>query len=108
MTFGVVSRAGGELVHRVGKLSGAPPTVCALHEQLLDHVDLRRLSFVPDAATAERAVAAGSATAAYLLPATRVERVWKVVRGRSRLPEKSTYFWPKPRTGMIMRPLDPV
>ena len=28
-----------------------------------------------------------------------------VERGE-RLPQKSTYFWPKPRTGMVMMPLD--
>jgi uncharacterized protein (DUF1015 family) len=28
-----------------------------------------------------------------------------VARGE-RLPQKSTYFWPKPRTGLVLRPLD--
>jgi uncharacterized protein (DUF1015 family) len=27
-----------------------------------------------------------------------------IARGE-RLPQKSTYFWPKPRTGMVMMPL---
>ena len=28
------------------------------------------------------------------------------VDGGERLPQKSTYFWPKPRTGVILMPLD--
>ena len=31
----------------------------------------------------------------------------RVVERGERLPQKSTYFWPKPRTGMVMMPLDP-
>ena len=42
-------------------------------------------------------------TSAYLLPATTVERIRGVVDSGRRLPEKSTYFWPKPRTGMVFR-----
>jgi uncharacterized protein (DUF1015 family) len=106
MTVGVVSRDDGEIVHRIATLSGTPPAVFALHERVLDHLDPSRLAFVPDAAAAERAVATGEAVAAYLLPPTRVDRVWSVVRSQRRLPQKSTYFWPKPRTGMVMRPMD--
>ena len=43
---------------------------------------------------------------AFLLPPTRVERVRSVIRAGGVLPQKSTYFWPKPRTGMVLRPLD--
>jgi uncharacterized protein (DUF1015 family) len=28
-----------------------------------------------------------------------------VVASGGRLPQKSTYFWPKPRTGLVLRPL---
>jgi uncharacterized protein (DUF1015 family) len=64
------------------------------------------LRFVPDCVLAEAAVMAGDAETAYLLPPTRVQRVWDVVAGGGRLPQKSTYFWPKPRTGMIIRPFE--
>jgi len=29
-----------------------------------------------------------------------------VVAAGARLPRKSTFFWPKPRTGMVIRPHD--
>src|SRR5207245_885438 len=36
VTFGMVSNEDGESVHRVASLTGPPPTVCALHTQVLD------------------------------------------------------------------------
>jgi hypothetical protein len=109
VTFGMVGNEDGGLVHRVASLTGSPPTVCALHAQVLDPAKAgpANLRFVPDSVAAEWAVVSGEASVAYLLPPTRVERVWEVVRSGRRLPEKSTYFWPKPRTGMVVRPLHP-
>jgi len=104
-TYGTVAAEEGEIVHRVLALEGAPPTVCALHEGLLDRHDLR-LGFLPDAVAAERAVMDGSASIAFILPPTTVERVRRVVEGGGRLPQKSTYFWPKPRTGVVLRSFD--
>ena len=94
------------MVHEVGRLGGRPPTVCALHEQILDREKGLKLRFIPDAVAAEEAVLRGEAAVALLLPATRVDRVWRVVRTGQKLPHKSTYFWPKPRTGMVLRPLE--
>jgi uncharacterized protein (DUF1015 family) len=105
LRFGATWQEDGGLVHLVGRLTGEPPTVAALHRQLLDDLagDLR---FVPDAALAEAAVRAGRADVALFLPPARVETVWAVVARGDRLPQKSTYFWPKPRTGLVLRPLE--
>ncbi len=105
--IGSVRLEDGEAVHEVGQVLGGSPAVCALHRQLLDAVDPSSLRFVADAVAAEEAVLAGQAAAAYLLPPTEVDRVRSVIAGGERLPQKSTYFWPKPRTGMMIRPLDP-
>ena len=53
------------------------------------------------------AVAAGEATAAAVLlrPAT-VEQIAAVSHGGERMPPKTTFFWPKPRTGVVYRRLD--
>jgi uncharacterized protein (DUF1015 family) len=107
LTYGVIRLEDGEVIHRIATLAGAPPTVRALHDQVLDRLDGARLRFVPDAVVAEEAVRTGSARAAYLLPPTRVERVRSLIEGGGRLPLKSTYFWPKPRTGLVIRPFDP-
>jgi uncharacterized protein (DUF1015 family) len=80
--------------------------VAALHRALLDGMRLEELRFVPDAALAEAEVREGHADLALFLPPARVENVRAVVAGGGRLPQKSTYFWPKPRTGMVIRALE--
>ena len=64
------------------------------------------LRFTADPAVAIASVVEGRAVASYLLPPTTPERIRDVVARGERLPQKSTFFWPKPRTGMIIRPLD--
>jgi uncharacterized protein (DUF1015 family) len=105
LVYGVAAHEEGELVHKVARLSGSPPTVCALHEQVLDALD-PDLLFTPDAVEAEEAVRDGRAVAAYFLPATTSSRIRSVIERGDRLPQKSTFFWPKPRTGLLIRPLD--
>jgi uncharacterized protein (DUF1015 family) len=88
-------------------LAGEPPAVRALHRDLLDgRVPPDALGFTPDAVEAVAAVRAGTAVGAYLLPPTTPDRIREVVERGERLPQKSTYFWPKPRTGMTLMPLD--
>jgi uncharacterized protein (DUF1015 family) len=106
LRFGAAIRADGGLLHLVGRLEGEPPTVAALHRALLDDLPgVREVRFVPDAALAEAAVRAGDADLALFLPPARVANVRSVVASGGRLPQKSTYFWPKPRTGLVLRPL---
>ena len=107
MTVGVVTHEAGGLVHRVATLEGDPPTVAALHDLVLgSEADGGSVRFTPDAAVAEAEVRAGTATAAYLLPSTTTDRIRAVVQRGERLPQKSTFFWPKPRTGVVMRALE--
>ena len=107
LRYGTVTKIAGTVTYRVHRLRGHPPTVLALHEQLLDRVapgDALRFTHV--AADADTAVRDGSAIAAYLLPGTTTDRVRAVIERGDRLPRKSTFFWPKPRTGMILMPVD--
>jgi uncharacterized protein (DUF1015 family) len=106
LVYGTASTEEGALVHRVADLSGTPPTVCALHQQVLTGPD-GGLRFTPDAVEAEWAVRRGEAVAAFFLPATDAARIRAVVDRGERLPQKSTFFWPKPRTGLVMRSLEP-
>jgi uncharacterized protein (DUF1015 family) len=105
LVYGVVLQEDGVLMHLVAELDGTPPTVSALHAQRLDGDDVE-LRFTPDAVDAEEAVRTGEAVAAYLLPPTDASRIRDVIDRGERLPEKSTFFWPKPRTGLVLRPLD--
>jgi uncharacterized protein (DUF1015 family) len=105
LVYGIVSREDDELVHRVARRAGEPPTVCALHEQVLTGPE-DALRFTHDATEAEDAVRRGRAVGAYVLPATNASRIRAVIDRGERLPQKSTFFWPKPRTGMVIRPVD--
>jgi hypothetical protein len=54
---------------------------------------------------ARAAVATGQADAAVLLRPVTVDEIGAVGRGGVRMPAKTTFFWPKPRTGMVIREL---
>ena len=100
--------AEGELDLRVRRLQAEPPTVRALHAEILDgRCPPGSLRYLPDAEEAVATLRRGDAVAVYLLPPTTPERISAVIERGERLPQKSTYFWPKPRTGMVMMPLDP-
>jgi uncharacterized protein (DUF1015 family) len=48
-------------------------------------------------------VANGRADAALLLRPAAVEQIASISRGGVRMPPKTTFFWPKPRTGLVLR-----
>lgn len=106
LRVGIVRRSGADVELSMRELTGEPPTVRALHETLLDAIPPGSLRFTPEAVEAVAAVTTGEAVAAYLLPPTTPDRIRKVVERGERLPQKSTYFWPKPRTGVVLMPLD--
>jgi uncharacterized protein (DUF1015 family) len=87
-------------------LAGGPPAVRALHDELLDDIApgdaLRFTHSAPDALAAVRD---GAAVAAYILPPTTPERLRAAMESGERLPRKSTFFWPKPRTGLLFMPV---
>jgi uncharacterized protein (DUF1015 family) len=59
-----------------------------------------------DAASAVAALRNGEAQAAVLLRPVTVEQIGEWAHARRRMPPKSTYFFPKPRTGMVFRPVE--
>ena len=48
----------------------------------------------------------GDAQAAVLLRPVTVDQIAEWAHERRRMPPKTTYFSPKPRTGMVFRPLE--
>jgi uncharacterized protein (DUF1015 family) len=54
---------------------------------------------------AQAKVLSGDAQAAFLLRSTRSEQVSDVANAGDKMPQKSTYFYPKLATGMVIRPL---
>jgi len=70
--------------------------------ELPDH----ELTFANSWQDAVAAVGADVAQAAVLLPPVRIDQIGDWARAGRRMPPKSTFFHPKPRTGMVFRPLD--
>jgi uncharacterized protein (DUF1015 family) len=105
-TYGTVVLDAGAPRFETHRLASGPPAVRALHDEVLDlAVPTDAVRFTHRADDVVAAVADGSAVAGYLLPPTTPKRIMAVAATGARLPRKSTFFWPKPRTGMLMMPL---
>jgi uncharacterized protein (DUF1015 family) len=63
------------------------------------------VQYTRDAQKALDAVQAGEAQVALILNATRVRQICDVAIADDRMPQKSTYFYPKLVTGLVMNPL---
>jgi uncharacterized protein (DUF1015 family) len=74
------------------------PVLAGLSRATVDYRD--------DAHTVAAAVTAGEASAALLLRPVGIDRIRAAAAAGVRMPEKTTYFAPKPRTGMVFRSLD--
>ena len=64
------------------------------------------LAYRNDAGAVAAQVAAGKADAAVLLRPVTVDTIRAAAAAAIRMPEKTTFFAPKPRTGMVFRSLD--
>jgi uncharacterized protein (DUF1015 family) len=63
------------------------------------------VTYTPDAAEAVAAVDRGEAEAAFLVRPTRLEDVWAVAGRGEVMPQKSTFFYPKLTSGLLLFPL---
>ncbi|MER3396761.1 MAG: hypothetical protein C4318_07995 [Acidimicrobiia bacterium] len=77
-----------------------------VHDSVLNTVPQDAVVFESSLETAFAAVIEGKAVAAILLPPPSLKVVTAVARAGSLLPQKSTYFYPKPRTGAVFRRFD--
>ena len=64
------------------------------------------LDYVKDERSVFERVGGGRALVGVLMNPTRIEQVIDVTRAGCRLPQKSTYFFPKVLTGLVLDPLD--
>jgi uncharacterized protein (DUF1015 family) len=77
-----------------------------LDVELVDRHGLEGISYTPSASAATGAVDAGEADVAFLLREPRVEDVFGLARRGERMPQKSTYFFPKPLSGLLFHPVE--
>jgi uncharacterized protein (DUF1015 family) len=74
-----------------------------LHDAMqLSPEDEERLMYLKDENDVINAITDGQAEAAILLNAPRITEVKDVARAGDRMPHKSTYFYPKPLTGLVL------
>jgi uncharacterized protein (DUF1015 family) len=83
-----------------------------LHEQVIDNILGKRspedfLLYTRDPAEAVRWVDEGVGVAAFFLAPPDLRQVLKLAHEGKTLPQKSTYFHPKPPSGMVFHKLDP-
>ena len=86
-------------------LDGEVPVV-ELHEQVIDNILGKRsleenIAYTRDPEEAVRWVDEGAGTAAFFLGPTDLRQVLKLAQEGKTLPQKATYFHPKPPSGMV-------
>jgi hypothetical protein len=107
--FGVLALR-GELPQDVAPIERLDVRI--LHNRLIDPLIAESqkardevLGFTRDPHAAFAAVRSGQASASFFLNPTPVDGVLAVADDHDRMPEKSTYFYPKPPAGIVMRDL---
>jgi uncharacterized protein (DUF1015 family) len=74
---------------------------------LVDRHGLDGIRYTPRMEDAVSAVDRGEADVAYLMRHPRIEDVFRAARDGVRMPPKSTYFHPKPLSGLLFHPVSP-
>jgi uncharacterized protein (DUF1015 family) len=77
-----------------------------LDVEVVDRLAPEGVSYTPHRAQAVAAVDRGEADAAFLLRPARIDDVFAVARRGDVMPQKSTYFFPKLTSGLLLQPLD--
>ena len=96
---------------RAAALAGEHAAVAETDAAVVDAVVVPRLPdatwhYRHDAAAVAALVDKGVASAAILCSPVSVSQTRAAALAGARMPQKTTFFWPKPRTGMVFRPLD--
>jgi Protein of unknown function (DUF1015) len=77
-----------------------------LDPEVVDRFAPTGVTYTPQRDEAVATVDRGEAEAAFLLRPTLIEDVWSVARRGGVLPQKSTFFYPKLTSGLLLLPLD--
>ena len=96
---------------RSAALAGEHPSVAATDAAVIETLVVPRLTdatwqYRHDAQGVAALVEKGASTAAILCSPVSVANTRAAAVDRVRMPQKTTFFWPKPRTGMTFRTLD--
>ena len=87
-------------------------SVSILHKLIIDKdlvpwkTDQMTIDYTPDAANVVAACKAGRAQLGICLQSTPLSAVEEIARSGAVMPHKSTYFYPKLTTGMVLKPME--
>jgi uncharacterized protein (DUF1015 family) len=95
----------GPVLYRAGRYE-VLPAGGFLDPEVVERLAPSGVSYTPRREDAVAAVDRGEAEAAFLLRPTRIEDVWDVARRGGVMPQKSTFFYPKLTSGLLLLPLD--
>ncbi|MDQ4133352.1 MAG: DUF1015 domain-containing protein [Actinomycetota bacterium] len=98
----LVTATGAWLLRPTDGTTGDEPDSVRLDRALAEWPS-HRIGFEHSPATVLGAVAAGDAQIGVLLRPATVAQIAAAARAGHRLPEKTTFFWPKPATGLTFR-----
>jgi len=104
-TLGLMTRAGSWLLRPKQQPAGEVDSV--LLAAALSGLGVQDVVYQHGLAVTKAALDDGRAEAAVFLRPVPVSRIARTARGDKRMAPKSTFFYPKPRTGMVFRELDP-
>ena len=76
-----------------------------LDPEVVERLAPQGVTYTPSASEAVAAVDRGDAEAAFLLRPTQIDDVWAIARRGDTMPQKSTFFYPKLTSGLLMLPL---
>jgi uncharacterized protein (DUF1015 family) len=76
-----------------------------LDVELVDRHGLEGIGYTPKVDEAVAAVDQGPADVAFLLREPRMDEVFALARRGERMPQKSTFFFPKPLSGLLFHPV---
>jgi uncharacterized protein (DUF1015 family) len=99
----VVLRRDGAFLAEAG---AGPAAAAALDTAAVDSLPLEGVTFTASLSEAERAVATGDASAAFLVRSPTVQEIEAIAVAGETMPPKSTYFFPKLTSGLLFSPFD--
>ena len=94
------------LVYRPGRVELVRGSEGDLDAALVDRHGLDGIGYTSSAREAAAAVDRGDADVAFVVRAPLVDDAFAVARRGERMPAKSTYFTPKPLSGLVFHPLE--
>ncbi len=106
-SLAVVTREGSYLASpRVGAPGAGEDLDSSRADGALGNLPPHQLSYEHDVPAALAAVSSGAAEVAILCRPAGIDQIARTAHGGARMPPKTTFFWPKLRTGMVLRDLE--